>query len=148
MVGAGRLCDGPAMTSSDGGRRGLQFTLGALAAVPLASGLVGALLGPASLPGATGPASPELESEYRYTHAIYAAAAPLIWSAVPRVERRGVLLRGVSGALFLGGVARLLAWRTTGRPHPVVVGATALELLGTPVLVAWQHRVARRARRV
>ena len=37
------------MTSSDGGRRGLQITLGALAAIPLASGLVGALAGPGSL---------------------------------------------------------------------------------------------------
>jgi hypothetical protein len=136
------------MTSSDGGRRGLQITLGALAAIPLASGLAGALLGPASLPGgADSPVSPSVESEYRYSHAIYAAAAPLIWSAVPQVERKGALLRGVSAALFAGGAVRLLAWRATGRPHPVVVGATALELLGPPALVAWQHRVATRTRR-
>jgi hypothetical protein len=134
------------MTSSDGGRRGLQITLGALATIPLASGLAGALLGPASLPGASGPAAPDVESEYRYSHAVYAAAAPLIWSALPRIERRGPLLRGVSGALFLGGAARLLGWRATGRPHPLLLGATALELLGPPVLVAWQHRVATRAR--
>ncbi|MGY1755184.1 DUF4345 family protein [Blastococcus sp. SYSU D01042] len=134
------------MTSSDGGRRGLQITLGALAAIPLASGLAGALLGPASLPGAGGPASAEVESEYRYAHAVYAAAAPLIWSTLPRVEQQGPLLRGVSGALLLGGAARLLAWRRTGRPHPVVLGATALELLGPPALVAWQHRVATRSR--
>ncbi len=146
MVGDPRLCDRPAMTSSDGGRRGLQITLGALAAIPLASGLAGALVGPASLPGA-GPATPDVESEYRYSHAIYAATAALIWSAVPRIERQGPLLRGVSGALFLGGSARLLAWRRTGRPHAALLGATALELLGPPVLVAWQHRVATRARR-
>jgi hypothetical protein len=136
------------MTSSDGGRRGLQITLGALAAIPLASGLAGALAGPGSLPGAGGTVSPEVESEYRYAHAIYAASAPLIWSAVPQVERKGALVRGVSGALFLGGAVRLLAWRRTGRPHPVVLGATALELLGPPLLVAWQHRVAGRARSV
>ncbi|MBN1094377.1 DUF4345 domain-containing protein [Blastococcus sp. TML/M2B] len=135
------------MTSSDGGRRGLQITLSALAAIPLASGLAGALVGPSSMPGAAGPATPDVESEYRYAHAIYAAAAPLIWSAVPQVERRGALVRGVSGALFAGGVVRLLAWRRTGRPSPALVGAAALELLGTPVLVAWQHRVARRAGR-
>jgi hypothetical protein len=135
------------MTSSDGGRRGLQITLAGLAAIPLASGLAGALLGPGSLPGADGPVSPSVDSEYRYSHAIYAAAAPLIWSAVPQVERKGALLRGVSGALFAGGAVRLLAWRSAGRPHPVVVGATALELLGAPLLVAWQHRVATRTRR-
>jgi hypothetical protein len=135
------------MTSSDGGRRGLQITLGALAAIPFASGLAGTLLGPASLPGAAARVTPSVESEYRYTHAIYAVAGPLIWSAVPTVERQAPLLRAVSGALFLGGAARLLGWRTAGRPHPVLVGAAALELLGTPVLVAWQHRVATRARK-
>jgi hypothetical protein len=134
------------VTSPDGGRRGLQITLVALATVPLASGLMGALRGPESLPGADGPVSPSVDSEYRYAHAIYAATAPLIWSAVPRVEQRGALVRGVSAALFLGGVARLVGWRAMGRPHPVVVGATALELLGTPALVVWQRRVARRTR--
>ena len=134
------------MTSSDGGRRGLQITLGALAAVPFTSGLAGALVGPTSLPDA-GAVSPSVESEYRYAHAIYAAAAPLIWSAVPQIERKGALVRGVSGALFLGGAVRLLAWRSTGRPHPALVGATALELLGPPLLVAWQRRVARSAGR-
>ncbi|WP_137159928.1 DUF4345 domain-containing protein [Blastococcus sp. CCUG 61487] len=130
------------MTSPDGGRRGLQITLTALAAIPLASGLAGALRGPASLPGGSGVVSADVESEYRYTHAIYAAVAPLIWSAVPGIERRSTLVRAVSGALFLGGAARVLAWRSAGRPHPALVGATALELLGTPVLVAWQRRVA------
>jgi hypothetical protein len=133
------------MTSSDGGRRGLQITLGALAAIPLASGLAGALLGPASLPGTRGPLPADVENEYRYTHAVYAAAAPLIWSTLPRVEQQGPLLRGICGALVLGGATRLLAWRTAGKPHPALVGAAALELLGAPVLVAWQKRVAARS---
>ena len=135
------------MTSSDGGRRALQLTLGAFAAIPLASGLAGALLGPASLPGTEGPLAPDVESEYRYTHLMYAAAAPLIWSTIPRVEREGALLRGISGALFLGGAVRLLAWQKAGKPQPALVGAAALELLGAPVLAAWQHRVATRTRR-
>jgi hypothetical protein len=133
------------MTSSDGGRRGLQITLGVLSAIPLASGLGGALLGPASLPGNTGPLAPDVENEYRYTHAVYAAVAPLIWSAIPRVERSGGLVQGVSGALFVGGLVRLLAWQKAGKPQPALVAGAALELLGTPVLVAWQRRVARRA---
>lgn len=71
----------------------------------------------------------------------------MIWAAVPRVERETTVLRAVSGTVFLGGVARVLAWREEGRPHPLFVGATALELVGMPVLAAWQHRVATRARR-
>ncbi len=133
------------MTSSDGGRRSLQITLGALAAIPFASGLAGAVLGTAALPGTRVAVPPEVDSQYRYTSAVYAAVGPVIWSALPRVEREAPLLRAVSGTLFLGGAARVLAWRTAGRPHPVLVGATALELLGTPVLALWQHRVAARA---
>ena len=120
-------------------------TLGALAAIPLASGLGGALLGPASLPGNTGPLAPDVESEYRYTHAMYAAAAPLIWSTIPRVERQGALVRGIAGALFVGGAIRLLAWQKAGKPQPALIGAAALELVGAPVLVAWQRKVAARA---
>ncbi|TFV48912.1 DUF4345 domain-containing protein [Blastococcus sp. TF02A-35] len=136
------------MTTSDGGRRALQITLGAVAAIPFASGLAGALLGPASLPGAGGAVTPEVENEYRYTHAVYAAVGPLVWAALPRIEREGALVRAVSGALFVGGATRLLAWRAAGKPHPALVGAAALELLGTPVLVAWQRRVAARAHRL
>jgi hypothetical protein len=129
-------------TFPDGGRRGLQLTLGALAAIPFASGLAGMLRGPDALPGANGPVTASVESEYRYTHAIYLAVAPVLWAALPGIERRSAVVRGVAGALFLGGTARVLAWRSTGRPHPVLVGAAALELLGAPALVAWQHRVA------
>jgi hypothetical protein len=133
------------MTSTlrkDGGRRGLQLVVGSLAAVPFASGLSGVLLGPRALPGVDEPVDANVDNAYRYAHAIYLATAPVLWAAVPRVERQTTVLRAVAGAIFLGGLARLLSWRTMGRPHPVLVGGAALELIGTPVLVAWQHRVA------
>jgi hypothetical protein len=36
--------------------------------------------------------------------------------------------------------------RSDGRPHPLFVGAIALELIGMPLLVAWQAKVDRRSR--
>ena len=131
----------------DGGRRGLQIVLGTLAAIPFASGAAGVLVGPRALPGHDGSVPPDLDSAYRYTHALWFTAAPVLWSAIPRIERETTTLRVVSGAVFLGGLARLVAWRATGRPHPLLVGATGLELLGIPVLLAWQRRVARLAGR-
>jgi hypothetical protein len=126
----------------DGGRRGLQIVLGTLSAIPFATGLAGVLVGPGALPGDNGPVTANVDSAYRYTHGLWFTAAPILWAALPRVERETTLLRIVSGAVFLGGLGRLVAWRSTGRPHPVLVGATALELIGIPSLMAWQHRVA------
>jgi uncharacterized protein DUF4345 len=128
----------------DGGRRALQITLGTLACIPFASGLAGMLVGPRSLPGDRSRVEPSLDNEYRYAHAIWFAAAPVIWSALPQVERQAPVLRAVCSAVTLGGLARVLSWRTSGRPHPVLVGATALEL-GIPALLLWQRRVAERA---
>jgi len=129
---------------SDGGRRALQITLGTLACIPFASGLAGMLVGPRSLPGDHSRVEPSLDNEYRYAHAIWFGAAPLIWSTLPQVERQGTVLRAVSATVFLGGLTRAWSWRRAGRPHPVFVGATALEL-GIPALALWQNRVAARA---
>lgn len=136
------------MTSrADGGRRGLQIVLGTLSLIPFASGAAGVLLGPRALPGVDAPVPTDVDSEYRYTHAMWFTAAPILWRALPRIEEETATVRAVSAAVFLGGVARLVSWRVMGRPHPVLVGATALELAGIPVLLAWQRQVARLARR-
>ena len=62
------------------------------------------------------------------------------------IEENGARFRAVCGTVFLGGVARLLSWRATGRPHPIFVAAIGLELLGMPALVAWQAMVETRSK--
>jgi hypothetical protein len=129
------------------GRRGLQITLGTVAAIPFLSGLNGMISGPTALPGQSGEVSATLDSEYRFVNAFWLAAAPLVWASVPRVERRGDVLRPVLGVVFAGGIGRLLSIRKKGRPHPTMLAALGIELAGIPVLLAWQAVVARAAAR-
>jgi hypothetical protein len=133
--------------TDDGGRRALQLVLGILSAIPAASGAAGMLRGPDVVPGGDAVLTPSVDSEYRFTNAFWFAAAPVIWSSLPRIEDNGRVVRALSAVLVLGGLARVRSWRLTGRPHPLFIGATALELVGVPGLVAWQGLVARRAGR-
>ncbi len=125
----------PAMRS----RRRLQWTLGVLAAVPMASAGREIVLGPRGVPGGSPQVTPTVDSALRYANVFKFAVGPVVWSQLGRVERSPAVTYALS-SLFVGGLARLLSWRQRGRPHAVTVGAVALELAAPPLLVGWQRR--------
>ena len=128
-------------------RRALQIALGAIAAIPFASGLAGIIAGPSALPGRSGEVSPTVDSEYRFISTYWLAVAPLAWSSLPRVEHRTVVVQGLLGIAAAGGLARIVSMRRTGRPHPMMLGALGIELGVVPALMVWQAAVARAARK-
>ena len=122
-------------------RRGLQWTLGLLAALPAGSAVLEIVRGPSAVPGGSPAVTPTVDSALMYANVFKLAVAPVIWSQLTSIERSNTTT--LAGATIgVGGLARLWSWRQAGRPHPVIVAATALELIGIPIILGWQRRLA------
>ena len=137
----------PAQSESRSGggrsRRRLQWTLGVLAAIPVASASGEIVRGPQGVPGGSPDVTPTVDSSLRYANAFKLAVGPVIWSQLTRVERSPAVTFALS-TIFIGGLTRLWSWQQRGRPHPVTVSAILLETLGPPMMIAWQRSVSSR----
>jgi hypothetical protein len=131
---------------SDRGRRALQVTVGILAGIPFATGVVDIVAGPDLLPGGTNEITASLDSEFRFASTFWCAVGPLMWSQLSRIEDDSPVLPLTMVTVFVGGLARSRSWRVRGRPHAIFVGATGLELIGMPIMLAWHRQVVRTAR--
>ncbi len=129
---------------SDDSRRRLQWTLAALAAVPVASAAGEIVRGPQGVPGGSPAVTPTVDSSLRYANVFKLAVGPVIWSQLGNVERSPATSFAVS-TIAVGGLARLWSWQQSGRPHPITVGAIALEVIGGPLLLAWQRHLSAKA---
>lgn len=125
------------------GRRRLRWALGAMAAVPAASAVGEIVRGAQGVPGGSAEVAPTVDSSLRYANVFKLAWGGVIWSQLPRAERSPAITWSLV-TLFVGGLARVRSWQQQGRPHPVAVAATALELGAPPALIAWQRHVRSR----
>ena len=130
------------------GKRLLQIATALLGLVPLLTGIITMLGVHDPLYSAVGiPALPVLDSNLRFFGGVWLGLGIAILWLVPRIETETVLFRAIWGAIFLGGAGRLLSILLVGTPPIPFVGFTALELIGAPLFIYWQHRVAEAAAR-
>lgn len=125
------------------GKRWLQACVILAAAVPVAAGMAGIVLGPAAveLPGVT----PSQDSHARYLSGLLLGIGLAFWSMVPGIERHGARFRLLAAIVVLGGLGRFVSLAVAGEPSAPMLGGLALELVATPLLVLWQARVAARS---
>jgi len=95
--------------------------------------------------GADVPHSPILDSNLRFFGGMALGLGLVLVWIVPSIERRTNLFRAVWLCAWIGGVGRLVSVFAVASPGTALLAFTVLEVIGAPLLVAWQARVARAA---
>ena len=127
-------------------RRPLQIATAILACVPALTGLLAMTGVNDPLYGALQlPHDATLDSNLRFYGGVWLGLGLAAFWLVPRIERETVLFRFLWLMIFAGGIGRLLSLVLTGMPFPPFIGFTMLEVIGAPLFVWWQTRVAQAA---
>ncbi len=123
-------------------RRVLQGLVAVLGLVPVLAGLSGMVLG-ITLAGPASPgALPGVDSHFRYLSGLLLAVGIGFWSTIPSIERRSARFRLLTALVVAGGLGRLLGVLLDGLPPAPMLGGLGMELVVTPLLCAWQARIA------
>jgi hypothetical protein len=124
-------------------KRWLQAATALLALIPIGTGIVTMLgISDPIYAGADVPALPILDSNLRFFGGFWLGLGIALLWLVRDIENQTVLFRAIWGAIFLGGIGRLLSIILVGAPPVPFIGFTVLELIGAPLFVHWQSRVA------
>lgn len=86
-------------------------------------------------------AAPSVESELRFFAAFWIAYGAAALYVAPRAAREIHAVRALAAFLFLGGVARGIAWIADGRPHALFIVLLAFELLLPPLTLFLQRSI-------
>jgi Domain of unknown function (DUF4345) len=126
------------------GKLSLQIATGVLGAIPIVTGLIGMSgLGDPLYAAAGVPSNVLLDSNLRFFSGVWLGLGLALYWLIPRIESQTVLFRVIWGMIFLGGVGRVISMLFQGPPPMPFVGFAILEILGAPVFIAWQSRLAK-----
>ena len=121
-------------------RRLLQIAVAFAGFVPVGAGLGGIVYGPQFLEL---PNSASSWSHLHYLAGLLLTIGLIFWASIPRIERYRDRFALLTLIIFTGGVARLIGALVLGdAPGKGMIFALVMELIVTPMLWAWQRRVA------
>lgn len=121
-------------------KRALQVAVALGCLVPIGGGARGMWLGP-QMAGAAGTA--DLDSHFRYLSGLLLGIGLAYVTAIPRIEQHSLRFRILTAIVVAGGLGRLASLVAVGAPSVSMTAALAMELIVTPALALWQHRIAR-----
>jgi hypothetical protein len=121
-------------------RRALQIVIVIGGCVPVGAGILGIAYGPQW----AGIASHvEAASHLRYLSGLLLAIGLLFWMAIPDIERRTTWVALLASIVVTGGLARLAGVIFAGDAATTgTVFSLMMELVVTPLIWAWQRRLA------
>ncbi len=123
-------------------KRPLQFTCAGLAIIPIVTGVIG-LSGTSDPLYAGVPHDVLLDSNLRFLSGVWLALGVAMLWASWRIETQTSLFRVLWGAIFVGGIGRLISMAALAPPPAPFIAFTVLELVGAPLIVWWQSRIAK-----
>ncbi len=125
-------------------RRALQIVTAFLGLVPVATGLIGMTGVSDPIYASLGlPANPLFDSNLRYFAGVWLGLGLAIFWLIPKIEQHTLLFRVIWGMIFIGGIGRIVSMLFVGLPPAPFIGFTILEIVGAPIFVIWQRRIAR-----
>jgi hypothetical protein len=124
-------------------RRLLQAAIAAACLVPLTTGTLSLIEGPAFLSGVGDPAPIDLDSHYRYLSGLLLGLGLAFASCIPAIERRTARFQTLGFIVIVGALGRLVSLLDAGLPSAGHVFGLVMELCVVPLIMFWQWRLAR-----
>jgi len=124
----------------------LQAVNAVLSLIPIGTGVV-TMMGVADpiYAGLGIPDTPMLDGNLRFFGGVWLVLGLTLARVIPTIDTRSAEFQIIWIAVFVGGIGRLLSMAFSGIPPLPFIGFTVIEIVGAPLLLLWQHSVARQS---